>query len=272
MITALALTALTAFTPSAADEATARAAYDVGRCVVSAGRGHAAHLLSTLPLGGGEVGREGQAAIDRAGCGGRKLPDDAAMLLRGAIAQELYAIDFREFGTDPRNRGAWIDLALPTEMDDADGDATVQLYRWADCVVRNDTENTERLLRMPVGSRREAAVLAAMQPYMSACLSPDARLTVAPTELRSIFAQAAYQTLRRYWSGELRQAGLDVGRLYGAVTGDADLQTVSCRRFSVAGTRVRKVRFCMTEAEWRKAAQRNREWLHQTAYTGVQGG
>lgn len=254
---------------SATPAADARAVYETGRCVLRAGRETATRLLSELPIGGGDVPASAQTTIAAAGCGGA-MPPDASILLRGAIAQELYFTDFQEFGVAPRNRGAWVDLALPVESAaQAGGDATAQLYEWADCVVRNDTGTTELLLKAPVGSRRETALLERMRPYMSACLDPDGRLAVAPSELRSVFAQAAYHSLFRYWGGELRQASHG-GIEYAPGGPDGGPNAVTCRRYPVVGSRVRTARLCFTEAEWQKAYYQIRNWYMTRTQMGIQ--
>ncbi|MFN3945585.1 MAG: hypothetical protein ACK4K7_11715 [Allosphingosinicella sp.] len=191
---------------SAPGDEQAREIYDAGRCIVRSDRRAAVRLMSSLPLDGVADVNASQLG-GAAGCVSPALGRSSSVLLRGAIAQELYLGDFGEFGVEPRNRRILVDLNLPVDGDLAGAPAgTGELYKWADCVVRNDTENTERLLRTRVGSRQEATVIETLRPYMSACIAAGTRLTVAPSELRSVFAQSAYNTLYRYWNRELRQA------------------------------------------------------------------
>jgi hypothetical protein len=236
-----------------------RAIYDAGRCIARH-RAAAAELLQILPIGGGVVGDEAQRIVASRGCDTSALEGDAAILLRGAIAQELYLHDFREFGVEPRNRGAWINMALPVQADaDNSDDANTRLYRWADCVVRNDTVRTERLFKTQPGSRQETQALQSMQPYMSACLDPDTQIAVASSELRSLFAQGAYHNSYRYWTGELRQAGAEVGRRYNAVGEGSVLNVVRCQRLNVTGSNYRTHKICMREGEWRRLESHIRE-------------
>ena len=97
---------------------------------------------------------------------------------------------------------ALVNLNLPIEASPG-GPRTVELYRWSDCVVRNDLVATERLLRSAVGAADEAAALAALQTYMSACMRGGTQLTLRSSEVRSLFAQSAYFTMYRYWTGQL---------------------------------------------------------------------
>lgn len=191
---------------SAPDGGDARAVYDAGKCIVKSDRRAAARLMFNLPLDGGAQVSPAQLG-GAAGCVTSAVPTSSSVLLRGAIAQELYLNDFREFGVPPRNRNILVGFDLPLESaPDGTPEATAQLYKWADCVVRNDTENTERLLRTRVGSPQEATVIESLRPYMSACIAAGTQLTVAPSELRSVFAQSAYHSLYRYWNNELTQA------------------------------------------------------------------
>ena len=146
------------------------AAYEAGRCLVSRDRRAAVALIRSLPLDSTPANLS--ALGDRAaGCISGSMP---ALLLRGAIAQELFLRDFRSFGREPRDPERLVNLNLPVEEFGARGSGATQLYRWSDCVVRNDTANTERLLRSPVGSAAEASALEALQTICRPA-SPRAR-------------------------------------------------------------------------------------------------
>jgi len=198
--------ALPAAPASASIDAGAQARiYDVGRCVVRADRSAAASLLRALPLGGGDVDMAGARRTTAAHCFKQDLPTRAALPLRGAIAQEMYLTDFRESGMEPRRRlDLLADLGLPTELNPSGTDSETNiLYALGDCVVRNDTENTDRLLKTPVGSQREKAIIDRLTPYMSACINADAQVGLDRSEMRSVLAQSAYNASARYWTGRL---------------------------------------------------------------------
>ena len=59
------------------------------------------------------------------------------------------------------------------------------------------------LLHSEVGSRQEAQVLERIKPQMSACLPTAERLAIAPSQLRSVLAQSAYNVAYRYWTEQL---------------------------------------------------------------------
>ncbi|MFN3945067.1 MAG: hypothetical protein ACK4K7_09075 [Allosphingosinicella sp.] len=248
----------------AAAEQEAGAVYAAARCIVRSDRAAAARMLNALPIGGDAADPAVLRIAAQTGCASPALLAERTMLIRGGLAQALFAADFVQFGLEPRNRNALVDLGLPVESDPP-GDANSQLYRWSDCVVRNDSVNVERLMRSPAGSRQERQVIEAMRPYLTACADPDARLVVARSELRSLFAQSAYNAMYRYWTGGLRHAANHDGSTY-AAAGDANAaDMVTCRVYHTPMSRVRsratQVKFCMTKANWHTAEWRASEWL-----------
>lgn len=178
-----------------------RDVYDAGRCMVERDRHAAVSLLGTLPIDASPANLSGLPAELADRCG-RRLSSVTALHLRGAIAQALFLRDFGSFGVEPRRSTPMVNLALPMQ-DSTSGDRAVELYRWGDCLVRNDAIHVERLLASSVGSRTEAAMIDAMRGYMAACAPAGAQLAVQPGELRSVLAQSAYQSLYRYWTGQL---------------------------------------------------------------------
>lgn len=187
--------------PAAATPSTG-AAYDGGRCLVTADRRSAVALMTALPLGDvpADLSRlrgAGAACVAR-------LAGAPSMLVRGAIAQALFLRDFRGLGREPRDNRQIVDLDLPVEASfGAPRDSTTHLYRWSDCVVRNDPTGANRLLHSGVGSAGEATAIAGLQTYMSRCMAAGGQLSLRPWEVRSLFAQSAYHALYRYWTGQL---------------------------------------------------------------------
>jgi len=199
-----ALAALAAATPASAAPSAA-SVYEAGRCIVDSDRRIAASLLRNLPLDSRPADLSGLRGGRASGC--NPGPGVPAMVMRGALAQELFLRDFRSFGVEPRNPDRLVNLNLPVQTYGAVGSsAPGDLYRWSDCVVRNDTANTERLLRSRVGSSEEANAISGLQSYMTACIAADSQLSVRSSELRSVIAQSAYYSMYRYWLGDLRTA------------------------------------------------------------------
>ena len=178
--------------------------YDAGQCVVQQDRRAAIALMQSLPLD--ESPADSSALRGRAARCAGPLSGAPSMLVRGAIAQAMFLRDFGSFRRNPDSETSFINLNLPLQSSPA-GSRAVELYRWADCVVRYDTATTERLLRTGVGSPEEGATIGELQNFMAACMPEGAELTVRPWELRSVFAQAAYHTLYRYWTGQLTARG-----------------------------------------------------------------
>jgi hypothetical protein len=201
----VALGAMAAMPATAAATPSSATVYEAGRCLVQQDRRSAVALMVSLPLGDtpadlSQVGRNGTRCV-------RGLAGAPAMLVRGGIAQALFVRDFGGFGRELGNDRNIIDLNLPIEATfGASRDRTTQLYRWADCVVRNDSASTERLLRSAIGTPDEAAAIAALRTFMSSCMPVGSELVVRAWEVRSLFAQSAYHTLFRYWTGQLQSA------------------------------------------------------------------
>lgn len=187
--------------PALAAPTSVAGVYEAGRCMVERDRRAAAALIQALPLDGGVADL---SALTRSGARGCVAGAQGAsvMVVRGAIAQALFLRDFRTFGREPRTEIALVDLNLPVESS-LSGTRGVELYRWADCVVRNDAAGTQRLLLSIVGSPEEASSIAGLQTYMSACMRAGSQLQVRASEVRSVFAQSAYHVMYRYWSGQL---------------------------------------------------------------------
>lgn len=181
------------------------AVYEAGRCIVQYDRAAANRLMATLPLG--ETAADLPGLNRRAAACAQRLAGEPAMQVRGALAQAMFARDFRSFGSDPDPRRGFINLNLPTQArPGADNDRTTQLYRWADCVVRNDSGSAERLLRTEAASPEEAAAIEGLRNYMAACMPAGTQLDIRLWELRSVIAQSAYHAVYRYWTGQLEAA------------------------------------------------------------------
>ena len=191
--------------PALAAPASVAGVYEAGRCMVSLDRRAAVVLIQALPLDGQAADLSALRGSAASGCaGGAK--GASAMLVRGAIAQALFLRDFRAFGREPRVESGLVNLNLPVEPS-AGGARSVELYRWADCVVRNDTAGTQRLLISTIGSGEESAAIAVLQAYMAACMRAGSQLEVRSSEVRSVFAQSAYHAMYRYWTGQLEDGG-----------------------------------------------------------------
>ncbi|HEV2817508.1 MAG TPA: hypothetical protein VGW40_09860 [Allosphingosinicella sp.] len=177
--------------------------YEAGRCIVAHDRGAANRLMARLPLDETEAdlsGLRGEAAV----CAAR-LAGAPSMQVRGALAQAMFMRDFGTIRRDADPRRGFINLNLPVQSSPA-GTRAIELYRWADCVARNDSASTERLLRTEAGSAEEATAIEGLRNYMAACMPAGMQLEIRLWELRSVIAQSAYHTVYRYWTGQLEAA------------------------------------------------------------------
>lgn len=175
--------------------------YMAARCMVGHDRAAAAGLIRALPLGRErtDVSALSPELVRR--CAG-SLESPPALHLRGGLAQALFFRDFRGFGLRPMRSIPLVNLDLPVQ-DSPPGDRMTELYRLADCVVRNDPEHVERLLATQPGSENEGRFMSLLGNYLRAC-APVAELSIARSDLRSVIAQSAYQAMFRYWTGGLR--------------------------------------------------------------------
>ena len=184
--------------PASADQGTSlRQIYNAGRCIVDNDRRTAVSFLQSLPI------EEGEADLSL-------LPDNltrrCARGLSGSVAARAGAIARLCF---PRRRRLGIEQARSVPLatsksrpSSPPGTGMTELYRWADCVVRNDIGHTERLLQSRVGSPNEATAIEALRPFMQACAGEES-LSVRTSDFRSLVAQSAYNSMYRYWTRQL---------------------------------------------------------------------
>jgi hypothetical protein len=178
--------------------------YDIGRCVVRSDRSVGVGLLQSLPLSGPNLTIPGtlSAAGQCAKAGGSVSP----VALRGAIARALFLKDFDRFMVEPKVANHLLaELKLPIDEKAANGadPQTVALYKFGDCVVRNEVMKIESLMRTPVGSGTEEKIFEYLAPMMAACQAKGTTIRVSPSTLRSLLAQSAYNVSWRYWKDQL---------------------------------------------------------------------
>ena len=197
-----AATALSTAVPAAADQGSSlRQVYDAGRCLVVSDRNTAVSFLQSLPVEEGEADLTVlPASLTRRCTQGVTTAD--SLHVRGAIAQALFFRDFGGFGIQPGRSVPLVNLNIPAQSSPP-GTGMTELYRWADCVVRNDINHTERLLSSRVGSQNETAAIEAMRGFMVACAPEGQQLSVRPSDFRSLVAQSAYNSMYRYWTRQL---------------------------------------------------------------------
>jgi hypothetical protein len=161
--------------------------------------------MAQLPLDDSDTDLSGLTG--RAAACATSLDGAPAMQVRGALAQAMFLRDFRTVRREVNPRRGFINLNLPVQTTPGtENDRTMQLYRWADCVARNDSRSTERLLRTEAASPEEAAAIEGLRNYMAACMPAGTQLDIRLWELRSVIAQSAYHTVYRYWTGQLEAA------------------------------------------------------------------
>jgi hypothetical protein len=196
--------ALSVSTPALADngDRALQDVYEAGRCIVQRDRDAAFRMMQALPIDGdaAEVSSLPTGDADRCVQG---MTSVQSLHLRGAIAQALFFRDFGGFGLEPMRGRSLVNLNLPVQ-DSPPGTPTIDMYRWADCLVRNAAPDAERLMSSRVGSTQEQAAVRGLSAYMAACTPAGAELRVQTSDLRSVVAQSAYHSMYRYWTRDLQ--------------------------------------------------------------------
>lgn len=205
LLTAVAVAFAASQVPAAAQAPDADALRDVARCAIAKDRRAAVATAGALPFTGDEV-RVDAAGLGRgAACLKHGAVAAPAMALRGAFAEALYRADFVEPGLEPeRATGTFANLRLPAIDGDVSADTAATLFKFGDCIARNDATSVGELIRTRDGSSAEKILLDRLQPYFAACYPQGATLSLKRATLRSVLAQSAYRVSQRYWDGQLR--------------------------------------------------------------------
>jgi hypothetical protein len=200
LMVASALALLTPHVPASAVNSQLGQIYGAGRCIVDHDRSAAISLMRSLPLGRDDADLSSLSPdlARRCSPGNNVL----AIHLRGALAQALFFRDFGSFGVEPARAVPLVNLDIPMQ-DSPAGDATTELYRLSDCVVRNDAGHVEQLLSSRPDSGNETRFMELLAPYLRACAPASAQLSLTRSDLRSALAQSAYQSMYRYWTRQL---------------------------------------------------------------------
>lgn len=201
LVAAAAALSLPTQAPAAAADASVQSVYDSARCIVTRDRQAALRLMQSLPIESAPADLSSLSSEAASRCL-EGVADADALILRGGIAQAMFFRDFGGFGEEPSRGVALLNLNLPVQ-DSPPGDPAVDIYRWSDCLVRNDGPRSERLLSSRPGSQNESRAIEGLRPYMQACAPEGLEIQVDAAELRSVIAQSAYQSMYRYWTREL---------------------------------------------------------------------
>jgi hypothetical protein len=178
---------------------------DFASCAVKKDRAAVVRAVRDLPLSSDAAQIAPGSLSAAADCAGGAAVDGRAMLLRGAVAQALYRADFREVGMPPRTPTRnFADLGWPAIGEkDPVTDPGVALFKLADCVVRNDSELVDALLRYSFGSDGAKRMIDRLEPRVRACYPKGASITANRETLHAAIAQAAYYIGVRYWNGQM---------------------------------------------------------------------
>jgi hypothetical protein len=117
-----------------------------------------------------------------------------APLLRGALYEAMFLIDFREGIPSDLGQVAAIDYAF-AERRLGKEDAALHrgLLRLAECVSRQNPAGVAAVLRAEVGSPREIGAFSALKPSFGPCLYADQSIAFSRTALRGFLAETLYR-------------------------------------------------------------------------------
>jgi hypothetical protein len=116
----------------------------------------------------------------------------SAMTLRGAIAETLYET---QFATAPAARTPPLGakpLARPAASADAVVAELAPSYDLVDCTVPKRPDLVRALLATEPRTEAEIAAINGLNPAFSTCLARNARISIEPRSIRSMFAEALY--------------------------------------------------------------------------------
>ena len=205
-----------------------------------------AELLATQP--GSDEESEVLAEFARRGCA---VSSQDAQQLRGALAEQLFKIDFGSIGAKPKRDSIEVfafDAAQLASMDPA-GQKRVYLTSFGSCVAATDSTRSAGLLQTAAGSADEARVISELNAALSPCLSEGERLDLDKAELRGLLAEGVYRLA-------LAQT-IDGGVV---VTGTRDQsQSVTCKNIDMTGSHFKR-QVCLTAAQWK---DHDRQWEYK---------
>ncbi len=196
-----------------------------------------AELLATQP--GSPEEAEVLAAFAAQGC---TAPSQHAQLLRGALAEQLFKVDFGAVGARPKRETIEVFTFDPAELAemDAAGQKRVYLASFGSCVAAADSTRSAGLLQTAAGSADEARLISELTPSLSPCLNEGERLDLGKAELRGLLAEGVY---RLALAQSVDQAIV--------VTGTRDSSgTVTCKNIDVTGSHFKR-QVCLTAAQWK---------------------
>ena len=223
--------------PAAEASASAPAASAQQFAVCAAQHYEGAELLATQPGSAEEA--EVLAAFAAQGC---TAPSQDAQLLRGALAEQLFKVDFGAVGARPKRETIEVFTFDPAEIAamDAAGQKRVYLTSFGSCVAAADSTRSASLLQTAAGSADEARVISELTPSLSPCLNEGERLDLGKAELRGLLAEGVY---RLALAQSVDQAIV--------VTGTRDSSgTVTCKNIDVTGSHFKR-QVCLTAAQWK---------------------
>jgi hypothetical protein len=214
--------------------------------VCAAQKYEGAELLATQP--GSDEEADVLAEFARRGCAASAKD---SQLLRGALAEQLFKVDFGSIGARPKRETIEVFAFDAEELAsmDAASQKRVYLTSFGSCVAAADSTRSAGLLQTAAGSADEAGVISELNPALSPCLSEGERLDLGKAELRGLLAEGVYRlALAQTVDGAV------------VVTGTRDQsQSVTCKNIDMTGSHFKR-QVCLTAAQWK---DHDRQWEYK---------
>lgn len=196
-----------------------------------------AELLATQP--GSVEEAEVLAEFARRGCAASAAD---ALLLRGALAEQLFKVDFGSIGARPKRETIEVFTFDAGELASMDAASQERVYMtsFGSCVAAADSTRSAGLLQTAAGSADEARVISELNTALSPCVDEGERLDLGKADLRGLIAEGVYRlALAQSVDGAV------------VVTGTRDSsQSVTCKNIDVVGSKLKR-QVCLTAAQWK---------------------
>lgn len=117
------------------------------------------------------------------------------ILLRGALFAELWS---RRAEASKKGR-SWgpvlptYDLNATIDSSSLEVARQQMLLRFADCVIKRDRSAVDDVVRLPVGSKEQAAAYVRLRPHLGTCLQQGSQIVFSKSNLQGILAEALYR-------------------------------------------------------------------------------
>ena len=165
--------------------------YDYGECVAKARRRQAKAFVAQFPFSKGADEAARRMVTEECLLQGEL--SFSAEAVRGPVYQALYRKDFDRNDTTDLKGAPIVDYAAGLAAEDALASTTVNLRRFGDCTVRNNSAAARALAFSEVDSAAETEAFASLMPAMGGCVVQGDSIRFTRPLLRAVLAETLYR-------------------------------------------------------------------------------